>query len=288
MLSLLLVVVGIVDPALPMPQPQVTSSSTVQELVLVDGTRVIGVVEQVLNGVIVIRGESGDRRQVDASQVVSVHTGPSDLPSSASENRQQRHEDVSRTRLLIGPTARALERGEVYLDDLSVFFPSVQVGLTNRVSIGAGTPLLIPQADVGLGDVAWITPKVQVFRRGQRTQGAVGLMHVVGKGANGGLAYGVVTHGTSNTAFTVGTGIAYPTHTGAHAVTLVGVERRVSPRVKLLTENYLSAEGALLTGGVRVIGRKRTFDVAWFKFPGQAFYPIPLIRMTFHVSGRDR
>jgi hypothetical protein len=286
MLSLLLVVVGIAAPALPMPQPQVMPSSTVQEFVLVDGTRLIGVVEQVVSGVIVLRRATGDRRQVDASQVVSVHSGTSATPSSANEIRLPWREDVGRTRLLIGPTARALERGEVYIDDLSVFFPSVQVGLTNRVSIGAGTPLLIPQADVHPGEVVWITPKVQVFG-GRRTQGAVGLMHVAGKGTNGGLAYGVATHGTTNTAFTVGAGFAYPTHS-APAVALVGAERRVSPRVKLLTENYLSAEGALFTGGVRVIGRKRTLDVAWFKFPGSAFYPIPLLRMTFQVSGCDR
>jgi hypothetical protein len=287
MVSLLLVVVGLIDPALLTPQPQVMPSTTVQELVLVDGTRLIGVVEQAVNGVIVLRGATGNRRQVDASQVVSVHTGTSATPSSASEIRVPWRDDVSRTRLLIGPTARALERGEVYIDDLSVFFPSVQVGLTNQVSIGAGTPLLVPQADVHPGEVVWITPKVQLFS-GRRTQGAVGLMHVVGKGANGGLAYGVVTHGTTNTAFTIGAGTAYPTHGGARAVTLVGAERRVSPRVKLLTENYLSAEGTLFTGGVRVLGRKRTLDIAWFKFPGAAFYPIPLLRMTFHVSGRDR
>ena len=215
----------------------------------------------------------------------SVHASPLATPSSASEIRVPWREDVSRTRLLIGPTARALERGEVYIDDLSLFFPSVQVGLTDRMSIGAGTPLLVPQADVHPGEVVWITPKVQVFR-GRRTQGAIGLMHVAGMGTNGGIAYGVATHGTTNTAFTVGAGIAYPTHSGARAVVLVGAERRVSPRVKLLTENYLSAGDALLTGGVRVVGRKRTLDFAWFKFPGAGVYPIPLIRMTFQVNGR--
>ena len=87
MVSLLLVIVGIVDLPLLMPQPQVMPSSTVQELVLVDGTRLIGVVEQVVSGVIVLRRATGDRRQVDASQVVSVHTGTSATPSSTSETR---------------------------------------------------------------------------------------------------------------------------------------------------------------------------------------------------------
>ena len=255
-MSLLIVAVGVVTLALQTPQPEAIPSGTEEELVIVDGTRVIGV-EQVVNGVIVLRQATGDRQPVE----------------------------VGRTRLLIGPTARALDRGEVYIDDLSLFFPSVQVGLSNRVSIGAGTPLLIPQAEIHPGEVVWITAKVQVFA-GRRTQGAVGLLHVAGKGNNGGLAYAVATHGTTNTALTVGAGISYPTLSGARAVVLVGAERRVSPRIKLLTENYLSAGNAVLTGGLRVVGRKRTLDLAWFKFPGAAVYPLPLIRMTFQVSGR--
>ena len=194
---------------------------------------------------------------------------------------QVEREDVGRTRLLIGPTARVLERGEVYIDDLAVFFPSVQVGVTNRVSIGAGTPLLLPQAEVRPGEVVWITPKVQIFGW-RRTQGAIGLLHFAGKGANGGLAYGVVTHGTTNTSVTIGAGSGYSTHSGT--IGLVGAERRVSPGVKLLTENYVTAEGILFTGGVRMIGRKRTLDIAWFKFPGTSMYPLPLIRMTFQIN----
>ena len=180
-----------------------------------------------------------------------------------------------------------MRRSEVYIDDLSVFFPSVQVGVTDRVSIGAGTPLLLPQTDVQPGDAVWMTPKVQLFNSG-RTQGAIGVVHVIGKGANGGLAYGVATHGTNDTAFTVGVGLAYPAGRGTHPVALVGAERRVSPRVKLLTENYITSEGALLTGGIRLIRGKRTLDLAWFKFPGAPFYPIPLLRMTFQISGDDK
>jgi hypothetical protein len=96
MVSLLLVVVGIADPTLLMPRPQVMPSSTAQELV--DGTRLIGVVEQVVSGVTVLRRATGDRRQVDASQVVSAHTATSATPSSTSETRVPWREHVSRTR----------------------------------------------------------------------------------------------------------------------------------------------------------------------------------------------
>lgn len=199
------------------------------------------------------------------------------------------HNDSSDTRLLLGPTARSLKRGEAYIDDVSIFFPSVQVGLTDRVSIGAGTPVLLPIAEVHPGDAVWITPKVQVFA-GKKTQAAVGLVHVTALGHHGGLAYGVATHGTSDAAITVGAGLAYPRSDGAHPLALVGAEKRVSPRVKLITENYLAAGSGvtMFSGGMRFIHRRRTLDLAWLLFPGMPLYPIPIARFSFQISGPDR
>ena len=71
-------------------------------------------------------------------------------------------DDPNPTRLLVGPTARSLDQGQVYLDSFGISLPFVQVGITNRVSMGAGAPLLFP--GVTPGDVFWLTPKVQVFR----------------------------------------------------------------------------------------------------------------------------
>ena len=68
------------------------------------------------------------------------------------------HNDSSDTRFLLGPTARSLKRGEAYIDDVSLFFPSVQVGLSDRVSIGVGTPVALPTSDIHPGDAIWITP----------------------------------------------------------------------------------------------------------------------------------
>ena len=47
--------------------------------------------------------------------------------------------DPNTTRLLFGPTARALKRGDSYLAVSQVSLPFVQVGLTDRISVGAGT-----------------------------------------------------------------------------------------------------------------------------------------------------
>ena len=225
--------------------------------------------------------------------VLSVTTAPLVSPTvqatSASAPREQWHDDSSDTRLLLGPTARSLKRGEAYVDDVGIFFPSVQVGLSDRVSIGIGTPVAIPVADVHPGEAIWITPKVQVFSR-QKTQAALGLVHVAALGHHAGVAYGVATHGTSNAAVTLGLGLAYPRFERQRPVALVGAEKRVSPRVKVITENYVGVRNGdtVLSGGMRFIRRRRTLDLAWYKFPGMGVYPLPIVRFSFQVSGPDR
>ena len=291
MASLLVVVLGtaLSTASPPSPSVTVTPSNTPQELVLSDGTRLVGIVESVSDDVIEVQTGPDERSQISRSRVVAVFKSapPSAATlSAASLPRDRWTNDSSDTRLLLGPTARSLKRGEAYVDDLSLFFPSVQVGLSDRVSIGAGTPLALPQTDFRFG---WITPKVQIFN-GQKTQAALGLVHVAAAGHHLGLAYGVTTHGTSNAAVTLGLGLAYPQFEVRRPVVLVGAEKRVSNRVKLITENYLAGQdgNVILSGGIRVVQRRRTLDLSWVKFPGMPLYPLPLVRFSFQVSGPNR
>lgn len=208
-------------------------------------------------------------------------TGPAPGPVSV-RNELASPEDVSDTRLMIGSTARSLGRGEVYLDLLSLFLPSVQVGVSDRVSIGVGTAV-IPFLSAP-GQTLWVTPKVQVFR-GRRTQAAVGLIHMAGFGVHSGLAYGVITRGSSDAAVTVGLGLPY---IGGRVYrsspsTLIGGERRVNARVKLITENYVMGGQTMLSGGVRFVRRRRTLDIQAVKVPR-----VPGLGGTFRLTYRLR
>src|SRR5262245_18847141 len=168
------------------------------------------------------------------------------------------------TRLLFSPTARSLQPGESYIGLYEFLLPFVQVGITNRFSMGAGTPLPL------LGDQSsWpvlLTPKYE-FYRSARTSAAAGVMHFVGFGEDSGLglAYGVVTTGTADDALTTGAGWAYAqyeenrfdpscagqrtrtaascprvraTETAGAPVGMIGGAHRVSRRIKIVTENY--------------------------------------------------
>ena len=52
--------------------------------------------------------------------------------------------DPTDTRLLLGPTGRSLRSGAGYAGVYGFVFPIVQVGITDRISVGGGLPLLFP------------------------------------------------------------------------------------------------------------------------------------------------
>ena len=126
-----------------------------------------------------------------------------------------------------------------------------RVGVTDRISVGAGTPLV---CCLGGEQPFWITPKVQVYA-GESVQASVGVMHFLNVGdGNFGIAYVVATRGTADSAVTGGVGYAYDrsyNRTNGAAVAMIGAEHRFTRRVKTLTENYVFDGGVLLTGGVR-------------------------------------
>jgi hypothetical protein len=159
-------------------------------------------------------------------------------------------DDPGRTHLFMASTGRALRQGEGYVGAYGVALPFVQVGLTDRVSIGAGTPVYTG----GARHPFWVTPKLQLFN-GARTQAAVGVLQLLNVGdASVGIAYGVVTHGSTDSAISAGVGYAYyraDDDRGGIGIVMIGGEHRLSRRVKFVTENHVFRGGGIAMGGVR-------------------------------------
>jgi hypothetical protein len=276
MVSLICVFVGVLA-ASPPPQTSaidVPPGDEMQEMVLHDGTRAIGRVQHVTDGVVAFRTISGELVEVETSRVVKIVAF-----ESGGAKHAYRPADPSPTRLLLGPTGRSLKPREAYVDAEGPLFPHVQVGLTDRVSIGVGAPIFFTAVPV-----FWVTPKVQVFA-GQKTEAAVGVMHVDFVGHESlGIVYGVVTRGTLDAAVTAGLGYSYAwgEHSGAGApVVMVGGEKRVSSRVKLLTENCAFRGGGMMNGGVRMMFSKRAIDMGLASPIGAGrFFLFPTIRLV--------
>lgn len=168
--------------------------------------------------------------------------------------------DPNTTRLFFGPTARSLPRGASYFGVFELLVPIAQVGVTDRFSLGGGTPLLFGMSE---GERPfWITPKVKVLDTGS-TQAALGALHVFSvDGHSVGIAYAVGTAGTADASVTGGAGLAYDGEGGRALVVMVGAERRVGRGTKLLTENYVWAGGnGLVMAGVRFFGDRLSADV---------------------------
>jgi len=227
-----------------------------QELTLKDGTRAIGRVEQVDGERVVFRTISGTVIETSASQISSLRTIEGRRVGGTFYRA-----DPNPTRLFFGPTGRGVPAGGGYVGVYEVVFPFVQVGLTDRISIGGGTPLIFGE---GSAHPFWITPKVQVLAGG-RTQAALGVMHFLNVGdGNLGIAYGAVTHGSTDSALTVGAGYAYVRSSGeidGAGVLMLGGEHRVSRRIKVISENYIFTGLGLASVGVRFIGERLSADV---------------------------
>ncbi len=237
-------------------QAQEVVQEVLYELVLKDGTRVQGYLEQDTPERITLRTLGGSKLQVDRADVASLERADGRV-----EGGRFLKSDPNPTRLFFGPTGRSVKKGEGYFGVYELFLPFVQIGITDRLSIGAGTPLLFG----GGGDRPfWITPKFQIHE-GRSMSTSVGAIHFLNvDGVNLGIAFAASTFGTTDDAVTVGVGWAY-VNTNSNdegaMVAMIGGERRLSPRIKLVTENYVFNGGGILSGGVRFIGDSLSADI---------------------------
>jgi hypothetical protein len=252
-----------------------TGPAELFELVLRDGSRMFGTVERDTDTEVVFRTQAGATVTARRSEIVSLR-----LIKGRIERGEFIRPDLHRTRLFFAPTGRSLNRGEVSFGVFQFIAPFVQVGVTDRISIGGGTPLLF-----GIDDwnrPFWLTPKVQIVNTTQ-AQAAVGLLHVFDMdGDSGGIAYGVSTFGNHDNAVTTGAGLMYSGDERG-GIVMFGAEGRVHRSVKVMTENYLWKNGdGILSGGVRFLGERLSADLA-LAIPigiGQ-FFAFPVVNFVY-------
>jgi hypothetical protein len=258
----------------------VTPPGITVELALRDGTRAYGRVERLDGDAVTFVTIAGATIQVQVSDIVTVRTAEGRVVDG-----EFRRADPNPTRLFFGPTGRSLKQGTAYIGVYEILLPFVQVGLTDRISFGAGTPLIFGD---GSGHPFWITPKVQVYAS-ESAQASVGVMHFLNVGdGNLGIAYVVGTRGTTDSAVTGGVGYAYDrtynSKNGA-AVVMVGGEHRVTRGMKLVTENYIFNGGGIVTGGVRWIGEHFSADLALAVVTdGGSAVGLPLVNVVYSFS----
>ena len=235
------------------------TTRVLQELRLKDGSVMYGYIEASEPNRVMFMTLSGTPLDIDRAQIASLEPAKGRIVRGEFQPA-----DSNTTRLFFAPTGRTLRRGEAYVGVYEFMLPFAQVGLTDRISVGAGTPLIFG----GGGEHPfWVTPKVQVYQHGRFSE-AVGILHFLNVGdGNFGIAYAVTTYGESDNALTGGLGYAYARYDEEHAGTAIGMiggEHRLTRRIKLISENYLWQSGGIVSIGVRFLGERLSADVGLF------------------------
>lgn len=256
----------------PTPVQQVV---TVYELALRDGSRLYGAILRQDEHDVVFRTEGGTTVTVARAEILSLKE-----TSGVRIDGEFLPSDKNVTRLFFGPTGRALRRGQSYLGVYEFGMPFVQVGLTDRISVGGGTPLVIDGSGT---QPFWVTPKVQLLA-GERTQVAAGVFHGFAGGDDfAGVAYVVGTHGNTAQAVTIGVGVGYAGGGGTAPILMVGGERQVRRNMKIVSENYLWKGGnGVASLGVRFFGERLSADLGLgIPIGADFFITVPVVNFVY-------
>ena len=236
----------------------IAASDTVMEIRLTDGSVLFGRIVATDGDRITIATESGVRTEVTRTQIVSIRATTSRLV-----NGERWAEDPNTTRLFFGPTGRAIGQGTGYFAVYELLMPFLSFGVTDRISISGGTPI-VPGA---IGELLYAAPKVTVISRPGVDLAAGALAFFVpSEDESLGLFYGVGTFGSRDNALTVGVGLPFFTGGdetfGDRVVLMIGGEARMSQRTKFITESYFipGISGGLVAGGIRFFGERLSAD----------------------------
>ena len=223
------------------------------EIRLADGSRVFARVVQLDEAQVVFMTAGGSRLEVERSQIRELRPARGRFRDGEFWN-----EDPGGTRLLFTATGRTLPRGESYIGTYLVVLPFAAVGVTDRVTLAAGAPVLF-----GDFEPFYVAPKAQIFRS-PAAQVSLGTLAFFFDDDLVGVAYGVGTFGNGDEALSAGLGYFYSGEQMSNEPAfMLGGEARVSRRIKLITENYVLPDdvGVVLSGGVRIIGDRFSTEI---------------------------
>jgi hypothetical protein len=248
---------------------------------LADGSSVIARVEDVRGDTVVLRLSGGGQLAVALEQIRSYR-----VASGQIVNGQYLAPDPNGTRLFFSSTARSLAAGEGFFGVYLFVMPFAGVGVTDRISIAAGAPLLL-----GEFQPIAVAPSIQLLSlpRAQVSAGAIALFWSEGDDQSFGLLYGVGTFGSRDHALTLGAGWGFAgADISSKPVLIAGAEMRIASRAKFLTENYVViGDAGLISAGFRLFGERLSadFGAGAAVGGGDAFCCLPLINFSYALGG---
>ena len=247
-------------------------TTTVQQVELLDGTKLLGRIVRVEGSEIAFRTLGGfdidfQRRDVKSIRIVRGERYRGEFWPA----------DPSDSRLFLAPTGRVPGHGHGYFGVYELVIPSFGVGLGKIGMISGGFSVLpgVPLDE----QVFYIAPKAQVFNT-QYVQGAVGLFWAKTGSTDEsfGMVYSGITAGTVRASFSGGLAFPFTSDDGFEdqQLLMLGGELRVAKNLKVITENWFAPgeEESIWTLGLRIISSRITVEIAAATSSEGGFLPI--------------
>ena len=264
-----------------------TVQDTIYRVRLLDGSTLYGRLENRTDTTFTLVTSNGVRVPIMQSQIREMAPAAGRIIAG-----EYWAPDPNPSRLFFAPTARSIGHGSGYVGVFMIGLPFVAVGVTDRITLAAGAPVLF-----GVVDPFYIAPKIELISTSKFSVAAGVLSLITLRDITDddwetiGIVYGVTTVGTADQALTVGFGYGYAGDeiSGQPAI-MIGGETRASRRIKLISENYFVAgeTGAILSGGIRYVGDRFTSDVGVLGAVagGESFCCIPLVNFSYTFGQR--
>lgn len=218
---------------------------------------------------------------------------PADSASASMETRPSTH-GPDRARLLLSSSAQPLQRGEGYVAGHLLLFPVLAFGVTDALTV-AGGGSLVPGL---IGKMVYLAPKLTVASLTGLDLAIASITMLAPPDGLLGAAYAMGTVGGSGHSVTAGAGWGYRTVQGLYGsrldqapLALLALQSHVIGPFEMLTENWLNYHdgkvNGLLTGGVRILGRAGSGDLAlamWKVERGRVECCLPIVNFTVYFG----
>lgn len=228
------------------------------ELLLDDGSRLVGTILSETEDEIVFRTASGSEIRLDPATIKRRRTVEGRMYEGSFEPF-----DPSLTRTLFAPTARSLPAGTGYVVLHEVLFLSGAWGPGSGMTLSGGLSLIPGSPE----QLIWFAPKITVLEREQvSVAGGVLAGTVTGTADAGGILYGVTSFGSRVRTGTLGVGFLFGGgEVDDTPIILFSGQWALGDRLSLISENYAvptESSGALISLGIRIRGSRMTMDLA--------------------------
>lgn len=221
-----------------------TKVTKTYEIELFDGSVFIGTISQKDSATLIISTFSIPKIEVSAYKIKSMKELK---PENFNKGSYWISNPMS-TRYFFAPSAINLHKNEGYYQNTYLFLNSLNLGITDFFSIGAGIEILSTFGSItsglGLSPLYYITPKVG-FKVSNKLHLGAGVIYAnVGLSSSSTnnilLGYGLATYGSLENNLTVGVGSGFVSgeYVNKPTFTFSGMTR-ASKRIALITENWI-------------------------------------------------